>query len=82
MSDWSEEITAAETAAEQKQAAEREAEGRFDEVHARAHAAGNVGEALKSPEFHDWMAARHATDAAWGRWSVVMDNKPGSQPQD
>lgn len=76
MSDWSEEITAAETLAEQKQAAEREAEDRFDAAHARAHAAGNVGEALKTPEFRDWMAARHATDAAWGTWSVVMDNKP------
>jgi regulator of protease activity HflC (stomatin/prohibitin superfamily) len=76
MSDWSEEITAAEAAAEQKQAAEREAEGRFDAVHAQAQAAGAVSDALKSPEFHDWMAARHATDAAWGTWSVVMDNKP------
>lgn len=76
MSDWSEEIMAAETAAEQKQAAEHEAESRFDAVHAQAQAAGTVGDALKSPEFHDWMAARHATDAAWGNWSVVMDNKP------
>ncbi len=81
MSDWSEEITAAETVAEQKQAAEREAEDRFDAVHARAHAAGEVGAALQTPEFHDWMAARHATDAAWGNWSVVMDNKPDRKPQ-
>ncbi|MGE0330499.1 MAG: hypothetical protein AB7P37_07375 [Ramlibacter sp.] len=76
MSDWSEEIAVAEATAEQKQAAEREAEDRFDAVHARAHAAGEVGAALKTPEFRDWMAARHATDAAWGNWSVVMDSKP------
>jgi hypothetical protein len=76
MSDWSEEIAVAEAAAEQMQAAERDAEDRFDVVHAQAQAAGTVGEALKTPEFHDWMAARRATDAAWGTWSVVMDNKP------
>ncbi len=76
MSDWSEEITAAETAAEQMQAAERAAESRFDAVHAQALANGTAGEALNSAAFHDWMAARHATDAAWGNWSVVMDSKP------
>lgn len=76
MSDWSEEITAAEAAAEQRQTEEREAESRFDAVHAQAHAAGDVAHALKSPEFHHWMAARQATDVAWGNWSVVMDSKP------
>jgi hypothetical protein len=76
MSDWAEEVAMAETAAERRQAAEAVAEGRFDVVHAEAKAAGDVQNALKTEEFRAWMAARNATDAAWGAWSVKMDEKP------
>jgi hypothetical protein len=79
MSDWADKVAAAEAGAESKQAAEREAEGRFDEVHARAEALGDPGQALKSAEFHAWMATRHETDEAWGAWATVMDAKPASR---
>ena len=76
MSDWKHDIAAAEAAAERQQAAEQVAESRFDLVHADAKAAGTQESAVKSEEFNQWMAARHATDAAWGAWSQVMDAKP------
>ncbi len=76
MSDWAEEVAVAETAAERTQAAEAVAEGRFDAIHAEAKAAGDLENALKTEEFRAWMAARHATDAAWGAWSAKMDAKP------
>jgi hypothetical protein len=76
MSDWAEEIAVAETAAERTQAAEVLAEEKFDAVHAEAKAAGELDDALKTEEFRDWMAARQATDAAWGVWAGVMDSKP------
>ena len=76
MSDWSEEIAAATAAAERIQAAEEIAEARFDAVYMEAEAAGKLEHAPTTEEFRDWMAARHATDAAWGTWSEVMDSKP------
>ncbi|MEO7391617.1 MAG: hypothetical protein ABIU58_05550 [Ramlibacter sp.] len=76
MSDWTQDIAEAEAAADRTQQAEQQAESRFDQVHARAKAAGAVDDAVKSSEFGQWMAARHATDAAWGEWSRVMDAKP------
>lgn len=76
MSDWAEDFAAATATAERTQAAENEAEGLFDRVHDKAQADGNKGHALTTDEFHNWMAARHATDAAWGAWSTVMDAKP------
>lgn len=76
MSDWAEEFAAATATAERIQAAEAEAEGLFDRAHAQAHALGDKSQALTTAEFHNWMAARHATDAAWGVWSTVMDAKP------
>ena len=79
MSDWSEEIAVATATAERTQAAEDVAEGRFDVIHAQAKASGELDHAVKTEEFHDWMAARKATDAAWGSWSVVMDSKPAGQ---
>lgn len=76
MSEWSEKIAAATAAAERTQAAEAVAEEKFDAIHAQATASGDVASAVKSGEFHAWMAARHATDAAWGLWSTVMDSRP------
>ena len=76
MSDWAHDIAVAEAAAETRQAAEHAAESRFDRVHAQAKAAGNLDRAVESEEFGQWMAARHATDEAWGAWSTVMDAKP------
>ena len=76
MSDWAEDFAAATATAERTQVAENEAETLFDQVHDKAQADGNKGHALTTDEFHNWMAARHATDAAWGAWSAVMDAKP------
>jgi len=76
MSDWSDEIALATAEAERMQAAEAQAEARFDTVFARSEADGAPERAPASEEFHLWMAARRATDAAWGTWSLVMDSKP------
>ena len=76
MSDWSEDIAVAEAAAERVQAAEDVAEARFDAVVARAQAADEPGQGRSSDELQHWLAARRATDAAWGTWSEVMDSKP------
>ena len=76
MSDWAEDYAAATATAEETQAAEVLAEGRFDVVHDKAQAEGNKVHALMTDEFREWMAARQATDAAWGVWSTVMDAKP------
>lgn len=78
MSDWEERLKAAEAGAERSQAAEHEAEERFKAVHAEAQARGNADHALESEEFRSWMATRHATDAAWGAWAMVMDAKPAA----
>lgn len=64
---------AAEVEALAIEAAEERAEQRFDHLHASLEAAGRVQEATQSPEFHDWMAARARTDAAWGRWAMAVD---------
>lgn len=76
MSDWEEEVARAATMAERTQAAEAVAESRFDAIHAQAKAAGELANAVKTEEFRAWMDARHATDEAWGAWSVKMDAKP------
>lgn len=78
MSDWAEEVATAEAEAERLQAAESLAEQKFYEVQERAKASGNAEQALQTPEFQQWMSARHATDAAWGAWSMAMDAKPAS----
>ena len=75
MSDWEQRLEAAETGAERLQAAEHEAEQRFKAVHADAPARGKGDDALQSEEFHSWMARRHETDAAWGAWATLMDEK-------
>ena len=74
MSDWEERLKAAEEGAERMQAAEEVAEERFKAVKART----NEEAALESEEFHSWMATRHATDEAWGKWATLMDSKPGA----
>jgi hypothetical protein len=76
MSDWAEKVAVAEAAAEREQIAEAAAERKFDQVLAQAEAQAQPELAKNSDEFREWMAARHATDAAWGAWSQVMDAKP------
>ena len=76
--EWSAAVAAAENAAEQKQAAEEIAHERFQAVRAEIEAAGGKAQATDSPEFHDWMAARRASDEAWGAWAMAMDAKPAS----
>jgi hypothetical protein len=72
MSDWEQRLKAAEADAERSEAAEQAAEQRFKALQAQT----NPVDALKSDEFGTWMAQRHATDAAWGTWATVMDDKP------
>lgn len=76
MSDWTQELAAAEADAERFQAAETQAEQKFHLVREQAEQAGNGQQALESPEFHQWMNARRATDLAWGSWSLLKDGKP------
>jgi hypothetical protein len=71
MSDWDERIKAAEAGAERLQAAEEAAEASFKAAHGDAQ----PQEAMKSDEFHSWMATRRATDDAWGKWATLMDAK-------
>jgi hypothetical protein len=75
MSDWTEELAAAEAEAERFQAVESQAEQKFHLVRDEAEQSGDVQRALESPEFHQWMHARRATDLAWGSWSLLKDAK-------
>jgi hypothetical protein len=75
--EWTAAVAAAEAAAEQRQAAEEIAQARFHAVRSELEAAGR-GEVTETPEFREWMAARHASDDAWGAWAMAMDAKPGS----
>ncbi|HEX7889605.1 MAG TPA: hypothetical protein VF522_09625 [Ramlibacter sp.] len=76
--EWSAAVAAAESAAEEKQAAEEIAHERFRAVRAEIETSGSNVQVTDSPEFHRWMAARHASDAAWGAWAMAMDAKPAS----
>ncbi len=66
-------VASAETQALSTQAAEAEAEQRFDTLHAKLASAGRAHEATNSNEFRQWLEARAHTDDAWGRWAVAMD---------
>ncbi|HET8744692.1 MAG TPA: hypothetical protein VFM98_03735 [Ramlibacter sp.] len=76
--EWNEAVAAAEAAAERKQAAEAIAQERFDAARARCEAAGRADQVTQTPEFQEWIAARHASDDAWGAWAMAMDAKPGA----
>ena len=73
---WKHELEQVEAAALQMEKLEQAAEQRFDDVYARAEAANDPGQARDTPEFRQWLAARAATDAAWGRWAEVMHKRP------
>lgn len=75
MSDWTEELAAAEAQAEHFEAAESHAEEKFHIVRAEAEQSGEAERALQSPEFQQWMNARKATDLAWGSWFLLKDAK-------
>ncbi|MBX3586011.1 MAG: hypothetical protein AB7I35_17890 [Ramlibacter sp.] len=79
MSDWAQDMAAVTAVAEQRQAAEAAAEQRFDAIHAEATQAGQLEQVHQTPECRDWLAARHATDEAWGSWAQLMDRKPDTQ---
>ena len=74
--DWIEAVATAEAAAEARQTAEEEAHTRFDAARTRAKANGKEHHSTDTDEFREWIAARHATDDAWGRWAMAMDAKP------
>ena len=75
MSQWTEELAAAEAEAERFEASESKAQELFHIVRAEAEAAGDADRALKSEEFERWMQSRRATDLAWGSWSLLKDAK-------
>ena len=66
----------AEAAAQDKQDAEEVAQDRFQAVREQALADGRKQSVTETPEFQHGMAARHATDEAWGAWAMAMDAKP------
>jgi len=70
---WTEELAQVEAAALRVEALEHEAEKRLDIARAEALARGESDNMRETPELSEWMAARAATDAAWGRWAQVMD---------
>lgn len=73
MTDWTEELAAAQVLAERFEAAESQAEQQFHILRAHAEQEGDSERALASPEFRKWMDARHATDLAWGSWFLLKD---------
>jgi hypothetical protein len=76
--EWNAAVAAAEAAAQQRQTAEEAAHERFAALRAEIEAAGRGEQVTETPEFREWMAARHASDAAWGAWAMAMDAKPAS----
>lgn len=52
---------------------ESQAEGNFRAVREALQRAGKADEVTRSAEFRQWMEARAATDAAWGRWAMAVD---------
>ena len=77
--EWIATVADAEATAQGRQDAEEIAHRKFDAVRARAKADGNHHHATDTAEFHEWIAARHATDDAWGKWAMAMDAKPESE---
>ena len=76
--DWNEVVAGAEAFAQEKQNAEELAHSRFDAVRMRAKANGDQHHSTDTVEFREWIAARHATDEAWGKWAMAMDAKPAA----
>jgi len=73
MTDWTEELAAAQVLAERFEAVESQAEQQFHIVRADAEQAGDAQRALQTPQFQQWMDARRATDLAWGSWFLLKD---------
>ena len=76
--EWTAAVASAEAAAEQKQSAEEIAHQQFLGARAEIEAGERAEQVTETPEFHAWMAARRASDEAWGAWAMAMDAKPGS----
>jgi hypothetical protein len=76
--EWTTAVAKAEASAQQKQAAEDEAQRSFQHVRDQMKADGRLGEETGTAEFREWMAARHASDEAWGAWAMAMDARPAS----
>jgi hypothetical protein len=73
---WQEELALVEAAALRIQAREEAAEKLFEEALSRHEVQGTGVPAKQMQEFTTWMACRHDSDAAWGRWATVMDARP------
>jgi hypothetical protein len=74
--DWITATARAEAAAQSKQAAEEQAYERFVRARTAREQSGRADTATETPEFHQWMQARHESDSAWGQWALAMDAKP------
>jgi len=81
MQHWDDELASTEAAALRIEGIELDAERRFDGVFLAAEQAGSTEAVTRTPEFQAWMAARAATDAAWGRWAQVMHTRLDAQEQ-
>ena len=77
MTDWTEELAAAEAQAERFEAAESQAQEKFHIVLAEAESSGDPKRALDTEEFEQWMHARRATDLAWGSWFLLKGGNKG-----
>lgn len=74
--EWTTAVAEAEASAQQKQAAEDLAHRAFQQLRERIESAGRLGTEVDTPEYREWMAARHASDEAWGAWAMAKDAEP------
>jgi hypothetical protein len=66
-------VAAAEAAALRRDGVEEIAYGRFKTVRASIEQDKTGMNPTDTKEFLDWMAARRATDEAWGAWATAME---------
>ncbi|MBC5768092.1 hypothetical protein [Ramlibacter albus] len=66
-------VVAAEAAALKRDEVEEAAYARFSTARAAIEREQNGLKPTDTKEFLDWMAARRATDEAWGAWAVAME---------
>jgi hypothetical protein len=66
-------VAAAEAAALRRDDAEGLAYDRFTTARATIEREQSTMKPTDTKEFLDWMAARRATDEAWGAWAVAME---------
>jgi hypothetical protein len=66
-------IQSAESEALLAEQAEARAEDSFRAMRAELERTGDEDQVTQSPELQQWLQARAATDAAWGRWAMAVE---------